>query len=289
MPAISFVVCVRDQRDLLERLLQHCDGCYDDLLVVHDGPETTDPEKRVEPLVLNYGGRFFVRPRAYQQEPHWPFAWGQAKHDWILRLDADEFPSAKMKTWLANFREAAAPETSLSGYTCIWPLWNGRREITTHYSQGRIFLFDRQRVRFFGMAEQVPIADSRYEPIDFVLRHHPHRKSYGLHNILFRNQAYRWRALIAQSLLGKPTDLPCWRWTNENWPDHWEQMRRHPFRTAALRLLKSPLVTMRDQWKSEGKIFPLAALSNPLHHVLIALAFWRLRRRVDGNSATGGA
>jgi len=39
MPAISLVVCVYRQRDLLERLLQESTGCYDELLVVHDGPE----------------------------------------------------------------------------------------------------------------------------------------------------------------------------------------------------------------------------------------------------------
>lgn len=36
MPKISLVVCLYKERDLLERLLQHAEGCYDDLVVVHD-------------------------------------------------------------------------------------------------------------------------------------------------------------------------------------------------------------------------------------------------------------
>ena len=39
MPKICLVVCLYKERDLLERLLQHAEGCYDDLVVVHDGPE----------------------------------------------------------------------------------------------------------------------------------------------------------------------------------------------------------------------------------------------------------
>ena len=32
-------MCLYKERDLLERLLTQCDGCYDDLIVVHDGVE----------------------------------------------------------------------------------------------------------------------------------------------------------------------------------------------------------------------------------------------------------
>ena len=101
MPAVTLVVCVYQQRDLLARLIRESAGCFDDLVVVHDGPDTTD----VRTVVETAGGRFFERPHEFQQEPHWPFAWGQAKHDWILRFDADEFPSADMKTWLKSFKK----------------------------------------------------------------------------------------------------------------------------------------------------------------------------------------
>jgi hypothetical protein len=43
MPKISLVVCLYKERDLLERLLRNAEGCYDDLVVVHDGPEEAVP------------------------------------------------------------------------------------------------------------------------------------------------------------------------------------------------------------------------------------------------------
>jgi hypothetical protein len=273
MPAISLVVCVHRQRDFLERLIRESAGCYDELVVEHDLPDT----QNVRSVVEAAGGRFFERPSANAQEPHWPFLWGQAKHDWILRLDADEFPGAELKQWLAAFRRAPEPSADLSGYTCIWPLWDGQRAVTRKWPAGRNFLFHKQRVRFLGMDEQTPVPDGAYEPLDLVLCHQPRRKAYGLGNIL-RGQSKRGINFIAQALLGKPTDLVCWRWESEAWPLQWEQIRRQPLWTAFKRLVKGPLFMMRDQWKHEKRIMPLVALSGPVHHTLICVEFSRRKR-----------
>ncbi|HEX9045422.1 MAG TPA: glycosyltransferase [Verrucomicrobiae bacterium] len=274
MPAISLIVCVYRQRDLLARLLDESRGCYDDLVVVHDGPDTDG----IRSLVEQNHGRFFERERAFQQEPHWPFAWAQAQHDWILRLDADEFPSVEMKAWLQDFRNTSEPSASISGFTCIWPLWDGQKTLTRQWPAGRHFLFHRQRVRFFGMVEQVPVADGMFQPLELVLHHQPNRRALGLKNVLFRRQAYLWRTVIARSLLAKPTDLACWRWTNEAWPESWEIIRRRPLRTAASRLIMGPLRSARDEWKHERKVTFSAVLNGAIHHSLICLEYWRLRR-----------
>src|SRR5258706_16364249 len=113
MPAVSLVVCLHQQRDLLERLLQKSAGCCDDLMVVHDGPDETD----VRSLVEAAGGRFFERQCENQQEPHCPFAWGQAKQDGILKLDAEEFPAHELKLWVQAFRPPPEPGPATAGYT----------------------------------------------------------------------------------------------------------------------------------------------------------------------------
>src|SRR5215813_333766 len=116
MPKLSLAVCLYREREFLERLIDHSAGCYDDLVVVHDGPD----EDGLCSLVESRAGRFFERPRHFQQEPHWPFAWEQTHHDWILRWDADEFPSQEMRQWLEAFRAEPEPPDNISGYTCIW-------------------------------------------------------------------------------------------------------------------------------------------------------------------------
>ena len=278
MPAVSLVVCVYKERELLQRLVQRSAGCYDDLVVAHDGPDALGVRLVAEAA----SGRFFERPRTYQQEPHWPFAWREARSDWILRLDVDEYPSKEMQEWLHAFRQAPEPESAISGFTCIWPLWNGRKAVTKNWPRGRIFLFNKQRVRFFGMAETVPIPDSNYQPLKLVLQHEPRRNSYGIRNVLFRKQSYHWRRVIAQSLMGPPTELPCWRWPAGDWPPVWEDIRRKPLRTALKRLLLGPIRQAREMWQAEHKIIPTALLGTGAHQFLMAITFFFFRWRHSG-------
>jgi hypothetical protein len=280
---------VHRERDLLARLIGETQDVVADIVVVHDGPDGTG----IRQVVEQAGGRFHERPRAYQQEPHWPFAWEQAREDWILRLDADEMPSLELKAWLREFKAAPEPADVVSGFTCIWPVWNGRRQQTRHWPAGRLFLFHRRRVRFFGMVEQCPVPDGRLVPLNLVLEHRPLRKSHGLANVLIRRQAYRWRERIATSLLDTPMELERWRWETAEWPPVWEMVRRQPLRTAVIRLVRDTLVILHDQWRAERRTFPFVAASGPLHHALICIRFawlrWRRSRRsVRAVSAEAG-
>jgi hypothetical protein len=317
MPKISLVVCLYKERDLLERLLQHADGCYDDLVVVHDGPETEGcpptllkdvhvpahrhPEVAVDfslseqaakaskwwntlegaptpgsiyELVVKHGGRYFEGPLCWQQEPHWPFAWWAAKNDWILRLDADELPSEDLKIWLKEFRSAEEPEESISGFTCIWPPWDGKREVSRKIPEWRPFLFSRKRISYLGMAEQGPIPDQKWQNTGLVLHHRPKRKSYGPGNLLLRKQAYIWRKVIAQSLTKAPSNLPRWRWSSEKWPPYWEEITQSPCRAAIKRFLLSiPLEYIYTRRNGYDFIFE-EAIGTALHKLLVPLAYW---------------
>jgi hypothetical protein len=282
MPAVTLVVCVHLQRDLLERLIHESNDCYDELIVLHDIPDT----QNVSSIVKAAAGRFFERPPSFLQEPHWPFAWAQAKYDWILRLDADEFPSEEMKNWLREFRRAPEPPAEISGYTCIWPLWNGQHAVSKKWPTDRLFLFHKQRVRFFGMCEQSPVPDGRCEPLDLILHHQPpNRKIYGVWNMFFRGQSRRGRKYIAHCLLGKPTDLACWRWENEAWPRHWERIRRQPLCTALKSLTVEPLRTLRSQWKAERRFFFVATINGNIYRMLTCLSCWRVQRRARRGDA----
>ena len=272
MPQLSLVVCVHQERDLLARLLEHTAGCYDDLVVVHDGPDDTD----VRSLVESCGGRFFERARTYQHESHWAFAWQQARHDWILRWDADEFPSEELKDWLRAFRTQAEPPAEVSGFTCIWPLWDGKRARTTRWPR-RIFMINRQRVRHFGVSHQPPIPDGSFEPLPLILQHQPKHKNYGIRYTLARPKVRRWQDESARALLGKPTDVPCWRWDSPEWPNKWEQIRRRPLGTAVRRLFMSPIGNAREMIECGEFPWPSFLVSFPLQHWMTCMSYFRMR------------
>lgn len=353
MPNISLVVCLYKERDLLERLLQQAEGCFDDLLVVHDGAEFGDQESAdtslrlaneqtqhkqlaltsnqelplyeagwkspeelslkkpnappveiardyaelpkdapiptgyrwksgspqpgsIHELVARYGGRFFEGPRCFQQEPHWPFAWWAAKHDWILRLDADEFPSANLRHWVIGFRQEGKDRVTV-GYQSIWPLWNGQCAVTQHWPNGRPFLINRQFHQFFGMVEQTAIPNNNVIKLNLVLVHAPVRKSFGVRNIVFRKQAYIWRSVIAGSLMQSPLKLPRWRCRDNEWPEPWATKLKTPLFQAFHSLMWFPLCQARNMWRYERKIDLSACLNPGLHHFLLQISIFYKR------------
>jgi hypothetical protein len=116
--------------------------------------------------------------------------------------------------------------------------------------------------------------------VELVLHHQPKRKSYGIHNSVIRRQGFDWRRVIAQSLTGKPTDLPCWRWTSGNWPDQWERVRQHPLRHSLSTLIRYPLQQMRGMLSVGQRPILSACLSPGLYHSMLGLrVFVEMRRR----------
>jgi glycosyltransferase involved in cell wall biosynthesis len=345
MPKISLVICLYKERDLLERLLSQCSGCYDDLVVVHDGPEyqflrekkqiherdhelmqkytveyardwqspealsLKEPQAppielakdyadlspdaliptgyrrvsgsprsgSVHELVVSYGGRFFEGPRCFQQEPHWPFSWWAARHDWILKLDADEFPSDSLKQWLVKFRNDHIAIRGISGYTSIWPLWNGVSQETTNIPEWRLFVIDRRDISYVGMAEQVPEMASLIKKTGLILNHIPNRKSFGLSNILARNQAYNWRKIISLSIMNSALLMPRWNYQSHLWPYHWEQIKKNPLRTGVKRFIKAFINDLVNRPKSGHKILIEETIGTATHQLLMAWTFFYYR------------
>jgi len=274
MPELSLVVCLYRERDMLQRQLDRAEGCYDDLVVVHDGPDDTD----VRSFVESRGGRFFEQLRYYDAGPHYPFGWAQARHDWILRWDADEFPSDELREWLKAFRAQPEPPADVSGYTCILPLWDGKRARTSKWPR-RVALVNRQRVRYFGMIHESPFADGRFVPLELVLHHQPTQKNYGIRYTVARRKVRRWQDESGRALLGKPTDLPCWRWDSPEWPKKWEQIRRRPLWTGLSRLVLSPIWNARDAIRCGEFPWPSFLTFFPLQHWLTCMSYIRMRRR----------
>lgn len=309
MPKISLVVCVYKERDLLERLLENVEGCYDDLVVVHDGQEhsttlwqpgypdprlaidwsmvpensnlpeyffghqTEETPGSIRELVLSKGGRFYEHPRVGSLEGQSPFAWWAAKHDWLLRLDADEIPSDALKSWLKNFRQLHDIDLKISGFTCIWPPWDGERQISTNFPEWRPFLIHKRRTKYFGLTEQGPIPDFSWQTTGLILEHRPKRKSYGIGNLIFRRQAYLWRKSIALCLQGSPLALPRWRWQADEWPPYWSQIRRSPVLTGLNRCWQSIPREIISRIRSKKDFLLGDALGTALHKLLVPLAF----------------
>lgn len=274
MTKVSLVICVYGDSEPLQRLFDNTRDCYDDLLVIHDGPDF----ENVRSLVEGYGGRFIERPRAFSQEPHFPFAFGQAKHDWILRLDSDEFPSPELREWIKQFRHEPEPSEKISGYQCIWPVWNGRKAITRGWPNKRTFIFQRQRISWIGVFEQGAIPQAKLVRLPLTLCHQPKGKSHGFGNIFGKFRTDQGRTNAANALLGSPLDHPRWRYDSDQWPAGWQNVKDHPILTGLWRLFVWPprqaVAMMLSGDLPRASIFAHAGV----FHATLCFEYWRRRR-----------
>jgi hypothetical protein len=276
MPKISLIICTHGDRLPLTRLLEHTRGCYDELLVIHDGPDFED----VRSLVAQYGGRFIDRPRAFSQEPHVPFAYGEATHNWILRFDSDEYPSSELKDWIREFRNLHDVDARTAGYQWIWPAWNGRKRISMNWPFKFLRLFDRNKVTMVGLCEHGPEADAGYVSPTVPLRiwHEPSSPSHGLRNIFGKERTRQVRKNLARALLGSPLDHPRWRYERDTWPLGWQEVKDHPILTALWRLLVWPPRQAAAMLLAGDLPRPSVFCHAGLFHATVCFEYWRMKR-----------
>lgn len=277
MPKVTLIVCVYGDRVPLARLLAQSSECYDELLVIHDEPDF----ENVESLIRSHGGRFVIRPRAFSQEPHIPFALGEASYDWILRFDADEFPSPELRSWIIQFREAPEPESEVSDYRCIWPAWDGAHAITKRWPNNRLFLFHRQRVQMIGVSEQGILPERKSVKLPLTLCHEPSIRTHGLENLFAKGRTMSGRKRIVEALLESPLKHPRWRYESEEWPLLWEQIRRHPLLTLARRLFVWPFRQAGAMVLAREFPRPSLFMHAAIFHALVCFDFWKARRRLS--------
>lgn len=277
MPKITLLVCTYGDRKPLKRLLEHSSDCYDELIVVHDGPDFED----VQSVVAKYDGKFIERPRALSQEPHIPFAIGEATNDWILRFDTDEYPSSELREWLIHFRKVSDADPKIAGYQWICPAWDGRKRITMNWPYKFLRLFDRNKVTMIGLCENGPEPDSSYVATRMQLRfwHEPASSSLGLRNIFGKERTNQARKNIARALLGSPKDHPRWRYESDQWPSGWEHVREHPILTGLWRLLVWPPRHALAMMLVGDIPWPSVFTHAGIFHATLCFEFWRTKRK----------
>ena len=86
-------------------------------MLVHDG----ECEDRTLEIAERYGCRIYVRPLVGHAEASTVFAFEQARGEWILSIDADEYLSEPLRDGL---RELVADER-VNGYELLWRMWDG--------------------------------------------------------------------------------------------------------------------------------------------------------------------
>jgi len=210
--SISACVIVRNEEAVIDRCLASLDGVVDEIILVHDGP----CEDRTLEIAERYDARIFVRPLLGNPEAQTVFAYDQARGEWLLNVDADEYLSDELK---GNIRALAARE-DVNGYRFLWRIWDGERYITRD-GPFKLVLQRREATHMLGMAESLERVDGQVEISRLSLEHKP-----LYNNFTPRVMLTKWRKRAqahARDLTSAFSELPKFNW---NGPWDWPWWRR---------------------------------------------------------------
>jgi glycosyltransferase involved in cell wall biosynthesis len=218
--SISACLVLRNEQDVVERCLSSFADAVDEIVLVHDG----ECEDATLQIAERFGARIFVRPLVGHAEASTVFAFGQARGEWILSIDADEYLGEQLREQL---RQLVADQR-VNGYELLWRMWDGERYITEH-GPYKLALFRRRSVHLLGMIHGVERVDPPVRRVELQLEHRPRYNNLALSTVLTKWR--RWARINAREFRMPYSEIPRFNWDG---PSQWPRRRRIVNRLAPL-------------------------------------------------------
>jgi glycosyltransferase involved in cell wall biosynthesis len=210
--SVSACLVVRNEEAVIDRCLSSLEGVVDEIVLVHDG----ECDDRTLEIAERHGCRIFVQPLAGNSEASTVFAYEQARGDWILALDADEFLSEALRDGL----RALVEDETVNGYEMLWRMWDGTRYITEN-GPFKLSLFRRSRVQMIGLIHATETVDPPVRRVSLQLEHRPLYNNFSLRTAFTKQR--RWARINAANFIGDMDALPSF---NVEGPLAWPPRRR---------------------------------------------------------------
>jgi glycosyltransferase involved in cell wall biosynthesis len=212
---ISAVMVIYNEEKVLERALKSFCDVVDEIIIVHDGKCA---DKSLE-IARKYTDKIFELEHVGEAEKHRPFTYKEAKNDWILQVDADEYLSDELRNNLDKLisRKADIYEASYSIYL-------------HQYSFYKRILFRRNRVYFIGIPHDavMPLDENvKIKKTNLKLMHEPLYDNYSFQ--VFKKKFKPWTRIHAKSLLQNFHDIPKWNCTLTELDARRRLLVKHPF------------------------------------------------------------
>lgn len=208
---VSACLVVRNEEAVIRRCLASLRGVADEIILVHDGP----CEDSTVDIANEFGCRVFVRPLVGNPEHHTVFAYEQARGEWLLSLDADEFLSTEMA--------AVIPELirrdDYAAWSFLWLMWDGRRYITAT-GPHKPSLFRRDKTSLVGHLQRAEEVDGRVGIRDEMLHHQPLYNNFSFKSVSGKYR--RWCSVQARELVNPFSEIPKFNYSG---PDRWPWQR----------------------------------------------------------------
>lgn len=204
---LSICLVAYNEEKMIRRCLESVKNIADEIIIVMDGKS----QDKTEAICREYTDKVFIRNHIGFSDPHLPFAFKQAKGDWVLRIDADEF-----------FTEESAKEIkplmlndSIDGYFFLWRLWNGKKYITKNKPHKPV-LFRKNKLFFLGVPHGIMETYGKSQTTNISLEHQPEYNNWNWSTS--KTKHLRRIKLHAQFLFKEFSEVPKYNYRGRDYP-----------------------------------------------------------------------
>lgn len=268
---ISACIVAHNEEKLIGRCLDSIKNLVDEIIIVHDG---SCLDNTLE-IAKKYTDKFFVGDSKGAMEPHIIFAYKQAKSEWLLRIDPDEFFDEdtifKIKELLNNTTEG------IDCYAFDWEMWDGEKNIHNIAFQKKC-LFRKKNLHFMGVMHADSYVDGKTIRVNLQLHHQPLKN-----NVSWKNFMPKMRYQIQiHSKFFFPEILKhdCYNTDINIWLRHVEKVKKYIY----LYIIFEPLKNFFGQIKNglwTNWIGINMAFQNYFYYLNLYWNIWKMKKRLQ--------
>jgi glycosyltransferase involved in cell wall biosynthesis len=215
---LSACIVVYHEEALIRRCLNSIKSLCDEIIVLHDG----QCHDRTLTIAHELGAVVTEQERVGEAESQRVAAFETTRGEWILQIDADEFLTEKA---IDSIRRLLCNPGPCNGFSLIWPIWNGRRYISSRWPH-KPCLFRRSAMHFIGFPHSEVIVDGGIKSTDVRLEHQPGYNNYDFS--VYRTKHKKWGVIHTRYLLKEIDTLLAFRpLKHRQWPTHMGIIRRY--------------------------------------------------------------
>jgi glycosyltransferase involved in cell wall biosynthesis len=187
---ISACLVVYNEEKLIKRCLESIKGIVDEIIIVHDGPCNDETLK----ISKKYTNRIFIRERIGEAEPHRPFCLNQAKGEWVLSIDADEYLSSELRDKIPTLIK----NNELDGFNFLSTVYyKGKRVVRGPISKSyKLMLFRRKSATISGIIHDWYKINGKVKDINLIVEHKPEIDMFSYR--IFIKKDLKWAYLQAK-------------------------------------------------------------------------------------------
>ncbi len=216
--SLTACLVVFNEEKYIDRCLTSIKECTNEIIIVHDGPckdQTLEIAKR-------YTDKIFVKKHIGIAEPHRVFALEQATGDWVMWIDADEFLSDNLKGEINRLMQ----HPSADAYEFIWPLWDGKKEITKNWPW-RGILFRKIKLEYLGFPQEHFKTTGITKKLNFKINHQPNYNNFTWKS--FKTKWVKWAKIQAKMYHEPFEKIPKYNYNKKDWPSNIKFSIKFPF------------------------------------------------------------